>query len=180
MSQGSSGPSSQVWIVWLSVYKIRPLAAAKTTNVINPTTVCSTLGVRVSWRFMVQISAGANCFSTPKAHASQSNVRNWLSYIYEQFMWAIINIYCSNKFRISNTGIWILILAYAIDQIFSQITTGCDITNSMEQSYSLDVISSSASQEFPNIFKTRMFIIVFTTACHLSWSEAKSASHPIS
>lgn len=145
MSQGSSGPSSQVWIVWLSVYKSWPLVAVKTTNVINPTTLRSTLGVRVSWRFMVQISAGANCFSTPKAHASQSNVRNWLSYIYEQFMWAIRNIYYSNKFRISSIDIHTLILAHSMDQKFSQITTGCDISNSMEQSYSLDANSSSAS-----------------------------------
>jgi hypothetical protein len=61
-----------------------------------------------------------------------------------------------------------------MDQKFSQITTGCDITNFMEQSYSLDANSSLASQEIPHIFKTWMFIIVFTTACHLSQSEAKS------
>jgi len=174
MSQGSSGPSSQVWIVWLSVYKSWPLAAVKTTNMINPTTLHSTLGVRVSWRFMVLIPAGTNNFSTPKAHASQSNVKNWLSYIYEQFMWAIRNIYYTNKFRISNIGICILTLVYSIDQKFSQITTGCNIINSMEQDYSLDANSSPASQEIPHIFETWMFVIVFTTACHLSWSEAKS------
>ena len=128
---------------------------------------------RVSWRFTVRISAGANCFSTPKAHVSQSNISNWLSYTYEQFMWAIRNIYYSNKFRISNIGICILILAYSMDQNFSQITTGCDITNSMEQSYSLDANSSSASQEILHIFETWMFVIVFTTAHHLSQSEAK-------
>jgi len=170
MSQGSSGPSSQVWSVWLSFYKSWPLAAVKTTNVINPTTLCSMLGV--SWRFMVWISAGANCFSSPKAHASQSNVRNCLSYIYEKFIWAIRNIYYSNKFRISIIGKCILILEYSMDQKFSQITTGCDITNSMEQSYSLDANRSSASQEIPHIFETWMFVIVFTTARHLSRSEA--------
>lgn len=180
MSHGSRGPSSQVWTVWLSVHKSLPLVDVKATNVINPTTLSSMLGVRVSWKCMVRISAGANCFSTPKAHSSQSNVRNWLSYIYEQFMWVIRNIYYNNKFRISNIGI----LAYSMDQIFSQITTRCDITNSTEQSYFLDANSSSASQEIPHIFETRMIVIVFTTARHMSWSEAKSflftASHPIS
>ena len=71
-----------------------------------------------------------------------------------------------------------------MDQKFSQITTGCDITNPMEHSYSLETNSSSASQEILHIFETWMFIIVFTTASHLLPSEAKwvqsTASHLIS
>lgn len=51
-------------------------------------------------------------------------------------------------------GLCILVQAYSMDQKFSQITTGCDITNPMKHSYSLETNSSSASREILHIFET--------------------------